>query len=71
MFEILDVTSLGVYDFWVGIGLLVGLIVFALTAFRDRTWDDRLMYVIASIMVGGFVGARFAAAAVARYRFFS
>lgn len=61
MFEILDVTSLGVHDFWVGLGLLVGLIVFALTAFSDRTWDDRLMYVIAGIMVGGVIGARSAA----------
>lgn len=61
MFQIVDVTSLGVHDFWVGMGLLVGLIVFALTAFRDRSWDDRLMYVIGGVMVGGVIGARAAA----------
>ena len=61
MFEIADVASVGVHDFWVGMGLLVGLAVFAFSAFRNNTWDERLMYVIGGIMVGGVIGARFAA----------
>jgi prolipoprotein diacylglyceryltransferase len=63
MIDMLDALtpSLGIHDIWVALGLLVGLTVFAFSALRTRTWDDRLMYVITGIMVGGVIGARAAA----------
>jgi prolipoprotein diacylglyceryl transferase len=46
------------HETFVALGFLVGLAVFLLECRRRRAWDDRLIPVIAGIVVGGAIGAR-------------
>jgi phosphatidylglycerol---prolipoprotein diacylglyceryl transferase len=46
------------HETFVALGFLVGLAVFVLECRRRHSWDDRLVPVIAGIVVGGAVGAR-------------
>lgn len=46
------------HETFVALGFLVGLAVFILECRRRRAWDDRLIPVIAGIVVGGAIGAR-------------
>lgn len=48
------------HGFFVAMGLLVGLAFFALEVRRRGAWDDRLLMVLAGLLVGGAVGARLA-----------
>lgn len=45
------------HDFFVALALLVGLAVFAWEARRRSAWDDRLIPVIAGVLVGGAIGS--------------
>ncbi|MFC6237883.1 prolipoprotein diacylglyceryl transferase [Longivirga aurantiaca] len=48
------------HEFFVGLGFLAGLAVFLLETRRRRMWDERLIPVVAGIVVGGALGARLA-----------
>lgn len=48
------------HGFFVALGFAVGLLVFLAEARRRGAWDDRLLPVIAGIVVGGALGARVA-----------
>jgi prolipoprotein diacylglyceryl transferase len=52
--------SVGSHAFFVALALLVGALVFAWETRRRRAWDDRLLVVIAGLLVGGAVGGRLA-----------
>lgn len=45
---------------FVGLGLLVGLLVFVAEARRRKAWDDRLIPVLAGLLIGGGIGERLA-----------
>ncbi len=46
------------HETFVALGFLTGLAVFALECRRRRAWDERLIPVIAGVVIGGAVGAR-------------
>lgn len=46
------------HETFVALGFVVGLVVFVIECRRRRAWDDRLIPVIAGVVVGGAVGAR-------------
>lgn len=48
------------HGFFVGLALAVGLAVLLLEARRRNAWDDRLIPVIAGILIGGAIGGRVA-----------
>lgn len=53
----LDIPS---HEFFVGLGLLAGLVVFVHEARRRGQWDERLIPVLACLLAGGAIGARLA-----------
>lgn len=46
------------HDFFVGLGVLAALVVFALEVRRRGTWDDRLLVVVTLTLFGGAIGMR-------------
>lgn len=52
--------AVGSHGFFVALGLLVGLAFFASEVRRRQAWDDRLLVVLAGLLVGGALGARLA-----------
>lgn len=56
------------HGFFVGLAVLVGMAVFAYETRRRDAWDDRLLIVIAGLLVGGALGGRLAGIADAATR---
>lgn len=50
--------AVGSHGFFVGLALVVGGLMFAWETRRRAAWDDRLLVVIAGLLVGGAIGAR-------------
>ncbi len=51
----LDIPS---HEVFVGLGLIVGLLIFLRECTKRGTWDERLFAVLAGIVIGGAIGAR-------------